>query len=175
MNALANAIQFNQGDREMVAFAAPAKDIWAHFSTDRCVENEDEGYQRTLPPSRVRKSVGYVEGGNGLPLSIPVFIEAGRYSLSDKVLALNDEEDIGWIINGQHRVASARERGTEIRHRDPDLATSAPMSPSFFGPQERLPAQPEGRSSDRPYPGNGSGRATGIGCRSGSAVMKRAV
>lgn len=110
-----DTLKFKQGKYELIFFFANASDIWNHFSINRRVEDKDEGYQRTLSHSRVKKIARYVENGNTLPLSILVSLEKGKYNLNqDGTLELNDEPDVGWIIDGQHRVAGSHESSEGI-------------------------------------------------------------
>lgn len=104
-----DAIRFNQGDFELIFFVAPAKDIWSNFSINRRIENKDDGYQRALSMSRVKQIARYVEKGNTLPLSILVSLEKNKYKFKDGKIHIKNENDVGWIIDGQHRVAGAHE------------------------------------------------------------------
>ncbi|MBI5409366.1 MAG: DGQHR domain-containing protein [Nitrospirae bacterium] len=107
-------LSFSQGHHKLVFFCLDASHIWNNFAINRRVEDKDEGYQRTLSPSRVKKIAKYVSGGNTLPLSILVSLEKGKYRLENDFILLNNEPDIGWIIDGQHRVAGAHESKAKV-------------------------------------------------------------
>ncbi len=107
-------LKFLQGKYSLVVFSADARTIWNHFAINRRLEDKDEGYQRTLKEGRVRKIARYIESGNALPLGILVSMEKGKYKIEDDHIEIVDEPDVGWIIDGQHRVAGAHEAKIEI-------------------------------------------------------------
>jgi DGQHR domain-containing protein len=109
-----DVIKFKQGDYDLIFFVAPAKDIWNHFAINRRIENKDDGYQRTLSLSRVKQIARYVEKGNTLPLSILVSLEKDKYKYQSGKVFIKNEKDVGWIIDGQHRVAGAHESKLDI-------------------------------------------------------------
>lgn len=111
-----NAFFFSQHNHEFVFFKAKANEIWEHFSINRRIEDKDEGYQRAISTSRVRKIAKYIDAGNILPLPILVSLEAGKYNInkSNGKIIINDEPDVGWIIDGQHRLAGAHTASSEI-------------------------------------------------------------
>jgi DGQHR domain-containing protein len=110
-----DVLTLQQGKYKLILFFAKASDIWRHFSINKRIEDKDEGYQRTLSQSRVKKIARYVESGNALPLSILVSLEKNKYKLnSDGTLEFKDIPDVGWIIDGQHRVAGSHESKTDI-------------------------------------------------------------
>jgi DGQHR domain-containing protein len=95
-------------------FIAPAKDIWEHFSINRRVEDKDEGYQRALSETRAEKIAKYIKTNNPIPLSILVALEKKKYDIEANKLTIHDEKDVGWIIDGQHRLAGAYKSGVAI-------------------------------------------------------------
>ena len=108
------ALTFRQGKHTLVLFYADAKTIWSHFSINRRVENKDEGYQRALSEGRVRKIAKYIDSDNPLPLSILVSIEKDKYKLTSDQIEIANESDVGWIIDGQHRVAGAHQSKNSV-------------------------------------------------------------
>jgi len=68
-----------------------------------------EGYQRTLSQGRVRQVARYLKGKGVIPGSIVVSFKAGKYDAAKKALVLPNSKNIGWIIDGQHRLAGAHE------------------------------------------------------------------
>ncbi len=107
-------IPFKQGDINLIFFCLSASDLWKSFSINRRVENKDEGYQRILSSSRVSKIAKYIDNNNSLPLNILVSLEKGKYEIKDDELILKNVSDVGWIIDGQHRVAGAHKSKTDI-------------------------------------------------------------
>lgn len=98
----------------MVSFSARASDLWKIVSINQKIEDKDEGYQRTLSASRVRRIKQYIEGGNALPTSILVSFD--RFTLSEDGLTLTvpNHTGAGWVIDGQHRLAGAHEANKPI-------------------------------------------------------------
>jgi DGQHR domain-containing protein len=108
------ALTFKQGEHTLVLFHAEVGAIWSHFSINRRVEDKDEGYQRTLSEPRIKRIAKYIQSGNPLPLGILVTIEKDKCKLTADHIEIVDEPDVGWIIDGQHRVAGAHESKTPI-------------------------------------------------------------
>jgi len=106
--------KFKQGKYDLVFFLAPANEIWERFSINRRIEDKDEGYQRALSEARADKIAKYIQGNNAIPLSILVSLENGKYQIKDNIIKLNEESDVGWIIDGQHRLAGANRSGTGL-------------------------------------------------------------
>ena len=107
-------ISFEQGKYGLVVFCAPVNDIYEHFSINRRIEDKDEGYQRALSQSRVDVISKYVTANNALPLSVLASLENGKYMIENDEISINDEPDVGWIIDGQHRIAGAYKSGTNL-------------------------------------------------------------
>jgi DGQHR domain-containing protein len=107
-------IELNQGAFRLITFSAPASELWKILSINRRIEDKDEGYQRTLSPARVRDIAKYVSSNNPVPLSILVTLDKGKYMLQNKKVILDNTPDVGWVIDGQHRLAGAHESGTQI-------------------------------------------------------------
>lgn len=113
-NIVYDALCFKQGDFNLLFFVAPAKDIFNYFAINRRIENKDDGYQRALVMSRVKQIARYIEKGNLLPLSILVTLDKNKYEYLNGKLSIKNEKDVGWIIDGQHRVAGAHESNIDI-------------------------------------------------------------
>jgi DGQHR domain-containing protein len=107
-------LKLEQSTYSLIMFTAPAKDIWEHFSINRRYENKDEGYQRALSEIRVEKISKYIKANNPIPLSILVTLEKKKYEVSGNKVIISDDNDVGWIIDGQHRVAGAYKSGIDI-------------------------------------------------------------
>jgi len=109
-----NYVDLIQGNHKLITFSAPASELWQILSINRRVEDKDEGYQRTLSMARVRDIARYVQSGKPIPLSILVTLDTGKYRLAKKKIILNNSPDVGWVIDGQHRLAGAHESKTNI-------------------------------------------------------------
>lgn len=104
----------DQGDFKLVQFFAPAKELWNLLAINRKVEDKDEGYQRTLSTSRVRSIAKYIDAGNPIPVSILITLDAGNYKLEGSKLKISNKSDVGWVIDGQHRLAGANQAKKDI-------------------------------------------------------------
>lgn len=55
-----NAIDITQSGTTLYAFKAKASSLYGSLSTNRRIEDKDEGYQRTLSPARVQAITRYI-------------------------------------------------------------------------------------------------------------------
>lgn len=104
-----------QGKYTLVQFFASAKELWTLVSINRKVEDKDEGYQRTLSTSRVRSIAKYIDAGNPIPVSILLTLDKGNYEIDGSNIKLKNKKDIGWVIDGQHRLAGANQARKDIK------------------------------------------------------------
>ncbi len=104
-----------QGKYEIVCFVAKAREIWKFTKVNRRETDKDIGYQRTLSPSRVESVKNYIENGNAIPNSILISLDKNaKVSPNGDYILIPDQEDAGWVIDGQHRLAGAHESKKEI-------------------------------------------------------------
>jgi DGQHR domain-containing protein len=112
-----DVIPLKQGDFTFFLFSMPASTLWRLTQINRRSEDKDEGYQRALSNARVRNIAKYVQSGGMLAGCIVVSFDVGSFDKSAKKLRLPDRDNIGWIIDGQHRLAGAHEassKGSEL-------------------------------------------------------------
>jgi DGQHR domain-containing protein len=65
----------------------------------------------------VNNIVKYIKGGGLVPGAIIVSFDSGRFDEASSELVLDGDENIGWVIDGQHRLIGAheaRENGSDI-------------------------------------------------------------
>lgn len=98
-----------QGKQKLYVFAMAASRLWDIVSINRRDSDKNEGYQRVLPNSRVKAVASYIGDGNAIPNSILVALDNAKYDASQKKLLIPAGADIGWVIDGQHRLAGAHE------------------------------------------------------------------
>jgi len=103
------AIPIQQGDHVFYFFAMPASKLYKAVQINRRSEDKREGYQRALSPSRVRSIVKYISQGGIVPGAIVVSFDSGSFHKGKGELRLTADENIGWVIDGQHRLAGAFE------------------------------------------------------------------
>jgi DGQHR domain-containing protein len=102
-----DATPVTQGDFNFFLLSIPASTLWRIAQINRRSEDKEEGYQRAISNARVRNIAKYVQAGGMLAGSIVVTFDEGSFSKGQ--LRLPDRENIGWIIDGQHRLAGAHE------------------------------------------------------------------
>jgi DGQHR domain-containing protein len=112
------AVPVQQGRNVFYLFALPASTLYRLLQINRRSEDKREGYQRALSPSRVRSIQRYIEAGRVVPGVIVAAFDAGQFDEAAGALRLSGEENIGWVIDGQHRLAGAfqaSEGGVDVR------------------------------------------------------------
>jgi len=91
-----------------------AKKLWDLVTINQRTEDKEEGYQRTLNAVRVRRIARYIDGGHVIPTSVLISFDKGRYDEVKRVLAVPENAKVGWVIDGQHRLAGSREAVRDI-------------------------------------------------------------
>jgi len=105
----------HQGKYEIVCFVAKAREIWKFTKVNRRETDKDIGYQRTLSPSRVEAVRKYIDNGNAIPNSILISLDKySKVSPNGDYILIPNQEDAGWVIDGQHRLAGAHESKRDI-------------------------------------------------------------
>jgi DGQHR domain-containing protein len=119
-----------QSEHSIYFFKMKASLAWTIFSISRKEPESNKGYQRFLSESRVASVAQYIEAGNPIPVSILVALDDATFSEKKGKITLPSGKDIGWIIDGQHRLAGAAEAAVEGH--DIELLVAA-----FIGLDER--------------------------------------
>lgn len=96
-----------QGDHELYMFKEKASVLYDALSINRRVTDKDEGYQRVLSTARVQAITAYITKGRSIPGSIIVSLDEATFDAKKSALTIPAGTDIGWIIDGQHRLAGA--------------------------------------------------------------------
>jgi DGQHR domain-containing protein len=113
-----DAIKFSQGEQTMYLFTSKASVLYDSLSINRRVENKDEGYQRTLSLGRVQAIAKFVQRKKtAIPSAIIVCFDEGDFDAESGVLSIPSGKDVGWVIDGQHRLAgchAAAQEGVDI-------------------------------------------------------------
>lgn len=100
------ATEISQGPTTLYSFKASASLLYDSFSINRRIEGKDEGYQRALSLSRVDAITRYIlERKKPIPGAIVVSLDKAAFKSGH--LNLPEGSDIGWVIDGQHRLAGA--------------------------------------------------------------------
>jgi DGQHR domain-containing protein len=98
----------------MAVFACDAKELFNIVEINQRVEGKDEGYQRATIPSRVKQLATYIDGGGKLPTGVVVTFDSARFEKDGSSIVIPNQPNAGWVIDGQHRLAGARESKQSI-------------------------------------------------------------
>lgn len=112
------AIPVEQGKHTLYVFTAKASVLFAALSINRRVQDKDEGYQRVLSPSRVQALTRYVLQKRPIPGAIIASLDNATFNKAKFELTIPAGTDVGWVIDGQHRLAGAAmaaREGTDIQ------------------------------------------------------------
>jgi len=110
-------LKYEQNGTTMFLFLAKAELIYDKFAVSRRIDDKELGYQRSFSSNRIRQIKNYLLKEKGIiPNSILVNIDYGkyRYDESKNSLALKNENPIGFIIDGQHRIKGSYEAQRDL-------------------------------------------------------------
>jgi DGQHR domain-containing protein len=102
-----DSLKIEQGPHALYMLKGKASVLYNALSINRKIEGKDEGYQRVLSSSRVQALKRFITQKNPVPGSIVVCLEKADYSAEDKTLTIPAGLDVGWVVDGQHRLAAA--------------------------------------------------------------------
>jgi DGQHR domain-containing protein len=108
------AVRLKQGDTDMYLLTLPASALWNMVSINRRLEDEDRGYQRVLSNSRVAAVAEHIVEGKTIPTSVVIALDKAVYSEANGTLEIPAGKDVGWVIDGQHRIAGAFEASSKL-------------------------------------------------------------
>jgi DGQHR domain-containing protein len=111
------AIPVVQAKHTLYVFSAKASVLYGALSINRRVQDKDEGYQRVLSPSRVQALTRYVIQKRAIPGAIIVSLDKAVFDKKKLELTIPAGTDVGWVIDGQHRLAGAAiaaRQGTDL-------------------------------------------------------------
>ena len=103
------AIAITQTTTTLYVFKAKASVLFGALSINRRIEDKDEGYQRALSVGRVQAIRRYIANKNPIPGAIVVSFDQASYVTTENELVVPAGTDVGWIIDGQHRLAGAKQ------------------------------------------------------------------
>jgi DGQHR domain-containing protein len=107
-------IALKQGNYSIALFTIAAKELYALVKINRREENKQKGYQRALLPNRTTAIAKFIDKGNAIPTNIVVAFDKAKLSRDKKHIEIEDTDDAGWVIDGQHRLAGASEANHDI-------------------------------------------------------------
>jgi len=99
------------GTHTLYMFEAPASELWSFLAINRQIEDKDEDYQRALSSGRVAAIARFITTGkNTIPTALIVSLDTGASFDEDAgELVIPEGSGVGWVIDGQHRLAGAHE------------------------------------------------------------------
>lgn len=110
-------IEVTQADTKLYVFKARATVLFQSLSINRRIDDKDVGYQRTLSPSRVQAINRYITQKRPIPGAVIICLDGATFDSAKGELKIPAGTDVGWVIDGQHRLAGAEEAsraGTDI-------------------------------------------------------------
>lgn len=120
-----SAVPIRQGKHTFYVFSLDASTLWKFVSISRRHEMKDEGYQRVLSTSRVDAAARYIQDGNPIPNSVLLALDGASFEEKTNELTIPAGSDIGWVIDGQHRIAGAHEAAQSANGLDIELCVAA--------------------------------------------------
>jgi DGQHR domain-containing protein len=102
-----HALRVTQNAVPLYLFKASASLLYKMLSINRRVEDKDEGYQRALSISRVRSIANFIKTKRVIPGAIVVSLDDAKFDATSRMLRVPKGKDVGWVIDGQHRLAGA--------------------------------------------------------------------
>ena len=103
------ALEINQAATKLYVFKAKASVLFSSLSINRRIEDKDVGYQRTLSPSRVQAITRYITQKRPIPGAVIVSLDEATFDSKKGEITIPSGTDVGWVIDGQHRLAGAEE------------------------------------------------------------------
>lgn len=108
------SVPVKQHEQVFYLFSAPARTLFEILEINQRDSDKDEGYQRTLSASRVRSVASFVDSRNVMAPAIVVSLRGSKFDDAAGELLIPRRRNSGWVIDGQHRLAGAKEATKEI-------------------------------------------------------------
>ncbi|MCZ7595014.1 MAG: DGQHR domain-containing protein [Hyphomicrobium sp.] len=100
-------VELQQGDTKLYIFKMKASRLWNLLSINRRDADKETGYQRVLSSARVEAVSSFIAEKNPIPVGIVVSLNEGKFDAAKQALSIPAGHDVGWVIDGQHRLAGA--------------------------------------------------------------------
>lgn len=101
------ALEIKQGSQTLYVFVAKASVLYDALSINRRVKDKEEGYQRVLSISRIEAVGRYLSRNRAIPGAIIVNLDRAEFNPHRHELTIPSGSDVGWVIDGQHRLIGA--------------------------------------------------------------------
>lgn len=109
------AVPIEQHGEMFYLFSAPAKILFEILEINQRDSDKDEGYQRTLSAARVRSVSSFIDQKNVMAPAIVASLTDVSFDEGARELVIPQRQNSGWVIDGQHRLAGAREACSNIQ------------------------------------------------------------
>jgi len=121
----APVIVVKQHSHKLYMFKAKASVLFDMLSINRRDQDitKEKGYQRVLPISRVKAISTFVSDKNVIPNPIIVTFDEAEVKAGKIIVPAGD--DVGWVIDGQHRLAGAYEAAISDTALDIEMSVTA--------------------------------------------------
>lgn len=106
-------LEVKQGENKLISFVVNAKELWSFVTINERDSDKDVGYQRTLSISRVNQIAKFIDHNNYIPNSILISL-SNECVVENGELQIPKKDEMGWVIDGQHRLAGAKEAEENI-------------------------------------------------------------
>lgn len=106
-------LQLEQSGKHLYIFSLKASKLYEIISINRRDSDKDAGYQRVLSSARVEAVKRFIEAKQVIPVGIVVSLNEAKYDKLKQTLSIPPGSDVGWVIDGQHRLAGAHRAATE--------------------------------------------------------------
>ena len=107
-------VPVHQHDQVLYLFSAPAKVLYDVLEINQRNPDKDEGYQRTLSSARVRSVSQFVDTKRVIAPAIVISLQHAAFDATAGELVIKKTASAGWVIDGQHRLAGAKESSLDI-------------------------------------------------------------
>ena len=102
------ALRVTQSDTNLFLFKAHASRLYKMLSINRREEDKDVGYQRALSVARVGAIAKFIKSKRVIPGAIIVALDkTATFDTKGRSIVIPKGSDVGWVIDGQHRLAGA--------------------------------------------------------------------
>ena len=108
------SVPVKQHGQVFYLFSAPARILFDVLEINQRDSDKDEGYQRTLSAARVRSVANFVDQKNTIAPAIVVSLNGAEFDNDTGELMIPRRSNSGWVIDGQHRLAGAKEASKDI-------------------------------------------------------------
>jgi DGQHR domain-containing protein len=109
-----DCLAFTQSSHTLVLFACPARTLWDITQVNQREEDDRKGYQRAVSEARAEKIAQFIDADNLIPTSVLISFNHAKLSQDQKRIVVENRQDAGWVIDGQHRLAGGQKATKDL-------------------------------------------------------------